>query len=234
MIFDRGASAGWFESTEVWLYLGLAISGYWAFVVHCWTAENPFVDLKMFADRNFTSGLFFIFMIGITTFSGLALLPPLLQNLMGYSVIDTGIQANHPDLNVVGGVNYSGGNPNQWGDGNGHGTHVAGILAATTNNGIGVAGVAWEGVRLLPVKAFNNNGESSVELLAQGITYAADHGAHVINVSAGISFFSRTLQDAVRYALSRPQKPILVAASGNERSAGLAKTSSAGTVMSLA
>ena len=91
MIFDRGASAGWFESTEVWLYLGLAISGYWAFVVHCWTAENPFVDLKMFADRNFTSGLFFIFMIGITTFSGLALLPPLLQNLMGYSVIDTGI-----------------------------------------------------------------------------------------------------------------------------------------------
>jgi DHA2 family multidrug resistance protein len=91
MIFDRGSSAGWFESPEIWLYLGLAISGLWSFVVHCWTAENPFVDLKMFADRNFTSGLFFIFMIGITTFSGLALLPPLLQNLMGYSVIDTGI-----------------------------------------------------------------------------------------------------------------------------------------------
>ncbi|MEQ1768304.1 MAG: MDR family MFS transporter [Devosia sp.] len=91
MIFDRGSSAGWFESAEIWLYLGLAISGYWMFVVHCWTAANPFVDLKMFSDRNFTSGLFFIFMIGITTFSGLALLPPLLQNLMGYSVIDTGI-----------------------------------------------------------------------------------------------------------------------------------------------
>ncbi len=91
MIFDRGSSAGWFESAEVWLYLGLAISGYWAFIVHCWTAENPFVDLRMFKDQNFTSGLFFIFMIGITTFSGLALLPPLLQGLMGYSVIDTGI-----------------------------------------------------------------------------------------------------------------------------------------------
>ncbi len=91
MVFDRGSSVGWFESPEIWLYLGLAISGIWAFVVHCWTAENPFVDLRMFADRNFTSGLFFIFMIGITTFSGLALLPPLLQGLMGYSVIDTGV-----------------------------------------------------------------------------------------------------------------------------------------------
>ena len=91
MIFDRGSSAGWFESAEIWIYLGLAISGLWAFVIHCWTAETPFVDLKMFRDRNFTSGLFFIFMIGITTFSGLALLPPLLQSLMGYSVIDTGI-----------------------------------------------------------------------------------------------------------------------------------------------
>ena len=91
MIFDRGSSAGWFESAEIWIYLGLAISGVWAFIVHCWTAESPFVDLRMFTDRNFTSGLFFIFMIGITTFSGLALLPPLLQGLMGYSVIDTGI-----------------------------------------------------------------------------------------------------------------------------------------------
>jgi DHA2 family multidrug resistance protein len=91
MVFDRGSSAGWFESAEIWLYLGLAISGLWGFVVHCWTAEHPFVDLRMFTDRNFVSGLFFIFMIGITTFSGLALLPPLLQGLMGYSVIDTGI-----------------------------------------------------------------------------------------------------------------------------------------------
>lgn len=91
MIFDRGSSVGWFESAEIWLYLGLAVSGFWVFVVHCWTAANPFVDLKMFKDQNFTSGLFFIFMIGITTFSGLALLPPLLQTLMGYSVIDTGV-----------------------------------------------------------------------------------------------------------------------------------------------
>jgi DHA2 family multidrug resistance protein len=91
MIFDRGSSVGWFESAEIWLYLGLAVSGFWSFVVHCWTAENPFVDLRMFADANFVSALIFIFMIGITTFSGLALLPPLLQNLMGHSVIETGV-----------------------------------------------------------------------------------------------------------------------------------------------
>ena len=91
MIFDRGQGVGWFESPEIWLYVGLAISGMWMFIVHCATAENPFVDLKMFQDRNFVMGLLFIFLIGITTFSGLALLPPLLQNLMGYSVIDTGI-----------------------------------------------------------------------------------------------------------------------------------------------
>ena len=91
MIFDRGASAGWYDSAEIWIYTGLAISGLWAFIVHCLTSEHPFVDLKMFKDRNFATALIFIFMIGITTFSGLALLPPLLQNLMGYSVIDTGI-----------------------------------------------------------------------------------------------------------------------------------------------
>ena len=91
MIFDRGSSVGWFESAEIWIYLGLAVSGLWSFIIHCWTAENPFVDLRMFTDQNFVSALFFIFMIGITTFSGLALLPPLLQGLMGYSVIDTGV-----------------------------------------------------------------------------------------------------------------------------------------------
>ncbi len=91
MIFDRGQVVGWFDAAEIWIYLGLALSGVWVFIVHCLTAENPFIDLKMFADRNFVSGLIFIFLIGITTFSGLALLPPLLQSLMGYTVIDTGV-----------------------------------------------------------------------------------------------------------------------------------------------
>lgn len=91
MLLDRGQAVDWFNSLEIWLYLGLSISGLWVFVIHCWTAENPFVDLRMFSDRNFSMGLVFIFLIGLTMFSGLALLPPLLQNLMGYPVIETGL-----------------------------------------------------------------------------------------------------------------------------------------------
>jgi DHA2 family multidrug resistance protein len=91
LLLDRGQGVGWFESAEIWLYLILAISGAWVFVIHCLTASNPFVDLKMFADRNFSTGLVMIFVIGITLFSGLALLPPMLQNLMGFPVIETGL-----------------------------------------------------------------------------------------------------------------------------------------------
>ena len=78
-------------STETWIELGLVITGLWVFVVHCLTAENPFIDLRIFKDRNFTLGSMFMFIVGITLFSGLALLPPLLQNLMGYPVIFTSV-----------------------------------------------------------------------------------------------------------------------------------------------
>jgi DHA2 family multidrug resistance protein len=91
LILDRGQSAGWFHAMEIWIYTGLAVSGLWVFVVHGLTAEHPFIDLRMFADRNFSMGLVFIFIIGLTLFSGLALLPPLLQKLMGYPVITTGL-----------------------------------------------------------------------------------------------------------------------------------------------
>jgi DHA2 family multidrug resistance protein len=91
LMLDRGADNDWFNSTETWIELGLVISGFWVFVVHCLTAKNPFVDLRIFKDRNFSMGSVFMFLIGITLFSGLALLPPLLQNLMGYPVIFTGL-----------------------------------------------------------------------------------------------------------------------------------------------
>ncbi|MDC9823877.1 DHA2 family efflux MFS transporter permease subunit [Devosia sp. ZB163] len=91
MLLDRGQSVGWFDSTEIWLYLLLAISGLWVFAVHCLTAENPFMDMGMFRDRNLVTGLVLIFITGITLFSGLALLPPMLQNLMGFPVIETGL-----------------------------------------------------------------------------------------------------------------------------------------------
>jgi DHA2 family multidrug resistance protein len=91
LLLDRGQSVGWFDATEIWLYLLIGIASAWMFVVHCATAANPFIDLKMFSDRNFATGTLFIFVIGITMFAGLALLPPMLQNLMGFPVIETGI-----------------------------------------------------------------------------------------------------------------------------------------------
>jgi DHA2 family multidrug resistance protein len=87
LMLDRGADNDWFNSAETWVELGLVITGFWVFIVHSLTAENPFIDLRIFKDRNFTMGSAFMFIVGITLFSGLALLPPLLQNLMGYPVI---------------------------------------------------------------------------------------------------------------------------------------------------
>jgi len=87
LMLDRGADNGWFSATETWIELGLVIAGFWVFVVHSLTAKTPFIDLRIFKDLNFTLGSVFMFIVGITLFSGLALLPPLLQNLMGYPVI---------------------------------------------------------------------------------------------------------------------------------------------------
>ncbi len=91
LMLDRGQAVDWFSSLETWIYLALMISGAWVFVIHSFTADDPFVNPAMFRDRNFVMGLLFIFIIGMTMFSGLALLPPLLQRLMGYPVIETGI-----------------------------------------------------------------------------------------------------------------------------------------------
>ncbi|MBD8066327.1 DHA2 family efflux MFS transporter permease subunit [Devosia sp. PTR5] len=91
LMLDRGAENSWFQSTETWIELGLVLSGIWVFVIHSLTARRPFVDLRIFKDANFTLGSLFMMVMGITLFSGLALLPPLLQNLMGYSVIFTGL-----------------------------------------------------------------------------------------------------------------------------------------------
>ena len=90
MLLDRGAENSWLQSTETWLELGLVIAGFWVFIVHSLTAKQPFVDLRIFRDFNFSLSSLLMLVVGITLFSGLALLPPLLQNLMGYSVIFTG------------------------------------------------------------------------------------------------------------------------------------------------
>ncbi|HEY8576993.1 MAG TPA: DHA2 family efflux MFS transporter permease subunit [Devosia sp.] len=91
LMLDRGAENSWFQSTETWIELGLVVSGLWVFIVHSVTASQPFVDLRMFKDFNFSLASIMMLVMGITLFSGLALLPPLLQNLMGYSVVFTGL-----------------------------------------------------------------------------------------------------------------------------------------------
>jgi len=91
MILDRGGELDWFASTEIWAYTALAACGFWVFIIHILGADLPFMDPKMFADRNFRIGLIFIFVIGIILLASLALLPPMLARIFGYPTITTGL-----------------------------------------------------------------------------------------------------------------------------------------------
>lgn len=102
------------------------------------------------------------------------------------AVVDSGVDMGHPDLDgkLLAGRDFvDGGTPQ---DENGHGTHVAGIAAAETNNGLGVAGTA-PGAQILPVRVLDDEGSGSTDAVADGIRYAADQGADVINLSLGIT-----------------------------------------------
>ncbi|MGQ9490229.1 MAG: S8 family peptidase [Anaerolineae bacterium] len=150
------------------------------------------------------------------------------------AVLDTGVDMTHPDLASAiwvnageipdNGVDDDGNgfvddvngwdfadNDNSPDDDHGHGTHVAGIAAATVNNRIGIAGVAG-GVTIMPVDVFQG-GIGTYEDLIRAIIYAADNGAHVINMSLGASSYSRGEEMAVDYAWSRGA--VVVAAAGN-------------------
>lgn len=100
-------------------------------------------------------------------------------------------------------------------DDEGHGTHVAGTVAQSTNNDIGVAGVAFD-ASLMPVKVLDRNGSGTYADVADGIRFAVDHGAQVINLSLGGSADSATLKDAVAYAYDHGV--VVVAAAGNDGS----------------
>lgn len=98
-------------------------------------------------------------------------------------------------------------------DDEGHGTHVTGTIAQSTNNGSGVAGLAY-GATIMPVKVLNRFGSGTYAAIADGIYYAADHGAKVINMSLGGSFPSQTLENALGYAYNKGVT--IVAAAGND------------------
>jgi hypothetical protein len=154
------------------------------------------------------------------------------------AVLDTGVDRNHADLagNIwtnageiandgldndgngyvddVYGWNFANGNNNTL-DGNRHGTHVAGTIAAA-NNGFGATGVAYN-ARIMPVKVLNDSGSGSYSGIAQGIRYAVDNGADVINMSLGGGSTVSVVQSALQYASSRGV--IVVMAAGNEGAA---------------
>lgn len=130
------------------------------------------------------------------------------------AVVDTGVDLNHPDLQgrLLQGYNVI--NPGQQPfDDVGHGTHVAGIISANVNNGEGIAGMMWGG-KILPVKALDQSGAGTTYSVAQGIIWAADHGAKVINMSLGNYADAEFLHEAVKYAYERDV--VLIAATGND------------------
>ncbi len=129
------------------------------------------------------------------------------------AVVDSGVQSTHPDLagRVLPGYDYVN-NDSDPSDDNGHGTAVAGVAAAKGNDGIGVAGAAWN-VSILPVKVMSASGSGSHSAIANGINYSADRGARIINLSLGGTSSSRTLQSAVNYAWNK--NCVLIAAAGN-------------------
>jgi thermitase len=150
------------------------------------------------------------------------------------AIVDTGVDATHPDLtqkilrDASGIVGYNAFTQQRedaaddfW-----HGTHCAGIAAAQVNNAIGIAGIAgWNGaanasdttyVKLMPVKVLDNQGSGSDFTVADGILWAADHGARVISMSLGSNGTSSTMADAVQYAHGKGC--VIVAAAGNDGS----------------
>jgi len=137
------------------------------------------------------------------------------------AVVDTGVQADHPDLagRVVAGVDYIGlpgyGFDGRV-DGNGHGTHVAGTIGEDANS-VGGVGVAPQ-VTILPVRVLGCDGSGTTADVANGIYWAIDHGAQVINLSLGTSAQSQTVHDAV--VAARDAGVVVVAAAGNKGTSG--------------
>lgn len=136
------------------------------------------------------------------------------------AIIDTGIDYNHLDLDdgrYVGGYDFINDDDDPMDD-EGHGTHVTGIATADTNNGVGIAGLAWNSL-VMGVKVLDADGSGSHFDVAQGIKYAADNGAHVANLSLGGPFPSLTLEEAMQYAYDAGV--VMACAAGNSHGYGV-------------
>ena len=145
------------------------------------------------------------------------------------AVLDSGVQSNHPDLqaNLVPGWNIYNNN-NLTDDVNGHGTAVAGTIAAVGNNGIGVVGVAY-GAKIMPVRISDATCNTTLSLIASGLTWAADHGADVANISYSNLYKSSTVISAATYLRNKGGETV-VSANNNAINEGSANTTSMITV----
>ena len=132
------------------------------------------------------------------------------------AVIDTGV-SKVPDLKLtkfVKGYDFVNDRVDA-SDDNGHGTHVAGTIAQSTNNGYGVAGIAYE-ASIMPLKVLSRGGGGTVADIGEAIKFAADNGADVINMSLGGSGASNIMEEAIKYAHNKGV--VIIAAAGNEGS----------------
>ncbi len=91
IFLDRGEQLDWFSSGEIMIEALVAASAFYVFLAHSFTGDKPFVNPRLFLDRNFTLGMVFIFIVGITYLASMALMTPFLQTLMGYPVVTAGL-----------------------------------------------------------------------------------------------------------------------------------------------
>ncbi|MES2755014.1 MAG: DHA2 family efflux MFS transporter permease subunit [Pseudomonadota bacterium] len=101
LMLDRGQSEDWFQSGEVIVEGCVALAAAWMFVVHLFTGKNPMFDRELFANRNLVTSLGFMLVVGVMTMATMALLPPMLQRLFGYPVLDTGLLLMPRGVGVV-------------------------------------------------------------------------------------------------------------------------------------
>ncbi len=136
-------------------------------------------------------------------------------NGVNVSVLDTGIDYDHHDLNVSGGVGFANINlakfNTEWDDDNGHGTHVAGIIAALDNN-IGVVGAAPD-VSLYAVKVLNRGGRGFTSDIIAGIEWSVENDMDIVSMSLGGGGYSQPFQDAINVAHNN--SVLIIAAAGN-------------------
>jgi hypothetical protein len=133
------------------------------------------------------------------------------------AVLDTGVDASHEDLQgqLVAGTSILDGSAGTT-DANGHGTEMAGIVAAATGNATGIAGVGYGGVKVMPVTVLGADGTGQDSDVIEGLVWAVQHNANVILMSFSNPGFSQSLQDAIDYAWAN--NLVVVAATGNDGS----------------